>query len=340
VSEQFQTGIFYRRNTVDDAASSESKNPITSSDRLLGDLAFGEWRFMQVNARLENTLQQDFHHGGDSLTYYARQFYQVNTRLSPGQIWNRLSSLFFEVTYNQSVSQSDVASVSTAPSVWRISAPEYNCAGSYILNRNTFVKNEFRPDVNWLVSSLVEWNTQHSESGNTGLDRNSWQWTEKVDVRPSYTTRLIAQYRRVSQDHGFARENQIHEPSIWLEQRWTEDFLSTAQIIYRRTEVEDRTISALRQEWEGLLDLVLREDEWLGMHHVEFRQSFLGSHQLQERIPVLQNYRLGTTSSIDLYPLNSLIVRLRFDWNRFIDELQDSGTYSTMNFTLKVSLQL
>jgi hypothetical protein len=340
ISEQFQTGFFYRRNTLHDAASSDSKNPITSSDRLLGDIAFGEWRFMQVNARLENTLQQDYYRGGDSLTYYARQFYQVNTRLSPGQVWDKLSSLFFEVTYNQSVSQSDIAPASTAPSVWRINAPDYSGSGSYVQNRNTFVKNEFRPNADWLVSTLVEWNTQHSELGSTGLDRNSWQLTEKVDVRPGYMTHLIAQYRRISQDQGFNRTNQVHEPSLWVEQRWTDDLLSTAQIIYRRTGIEDRTVSALLHEWEGLLDLVLRKDQWLGMHHVEFHQSLSGSNQRQEGIPVLQTYRLGTTTSLDLYPLYSLIVRLRFDWNQFVDEIVDAGTYSTLNFTLKVSLQL
>ncbi len=339
IREQFQMGFFYRRNTLHNVTSAGKANLITTSDRLLGDLAFGEWRVMQINARFENALQQDFHRNGDSLTYYLRQFYQINTRFSPGQIWERLSSLFFELTYNQSVSRSDVALTLNTPSVWRLSEPERTGTGSLILNRNTFIKNEFRPGTNWLISTLMEWNSQQIEAGNTELLRSSWHYTEKVDVRPGYATRLIAQYRRYSQDQGFNRTNQVHEPSLWAEQRWTQNLLSTAQILYRRTTIEDRTISGTRYDWEAILDFVMRMDQWLSMRHIEIRQNFSGSRQKQIGIPFQQNYRIGTTTSIDIYPINSLIVRLRLDWNQFVDEVLEASTYSSIDFTLKISLQ-
>jgi hypothetical protein len=340
VSEQFQTGFFFRRNMLYDAALEGPAPLMTSSDRLLGDIAFGEWRFMQVNSRIENTLQRDFHRNGVSSTYYLRQFYQVNARISPGQVWQKLTPLFFELTYNQSATQTDVSIGSDKPSVWSIETPERTGGGLFTVSKNTFMKNEFRPDANWLISTLLEWNSQHTESGNTGLGRNTWKYTEKVDARLGYTTRMIAQYRKIVQKLGFGRGSRTHEPSLWMEQRWTQDFLSTAQLIYRWTALDDRVVLGTRYEWEGLLDFVLRKDRWLLMRHIEFRQSFSGSRQKQICIPALLNCRIGATTSIDLYPINSLIVRLRLDGNRFFDEMLGAGSYSTIDFTLKLSLQL
>ena len=238
------------------------------------------------------------------------------------------------------MTQSDVASTRSAPSVWRITAPCGGGTGSYLLSRNTFVKNEFRPGTDWLISTLLEWNLQQAGLGISRLGRSSWQYTEKLDVRPGYTTRMIAQYRRFSQDQGFDRTTNSHEPSLWVEQRWTPDFLTTAQALYRVTGTEDRTTSGKLHDWEGMLDFVLRKDQWIGIRHVEFTQDFSGSRQSQNGTPVQRNYRLGATSSLDLYPFSSLIVRLRFDYTTFVDQVFDTGSYSTVDYTLKLSLQL
>ena len=68
------------------------------------DLSHEEWRLAQVNVRVENTLDQDFH--GRSAVKSARlsQFPQLDLRLSPGHLWNALSPLHFVSSTSASLS--------------------------------------------------------------------------------------------------------------------------------------------------------------------------------------------------------------------------------------------
>jgi len=340
ISEQFQTGFFYRRNTEHDLTAAAGRDPISSSDKLLADLAFGEWRLVQVNARLENTLQQYFFPNGDNTNYYLRQFHQVNFRISPGQAWKPLSVLFFELNYNQAVNQADVAHGNESSLVWRLAGPDDDATGSFQLSRNYFVRNEFRPGPDWLLTTLFEWGDQELGAGTSRLAKNSWQFNEKVDVRVTFETRLIAQYRQSFQEGGYQRLTRVNEPSVWLEQRWTPDILTTFQVLYRRTETDDRVSAGTGHDWETILDFFLRKDDFAGMRHVEFRQSFSGAYRYSEGLPGQENYRIGAGSSLDLYPIHSLIVRFRVDIGRYVDQILYRNTYDSVSFNLKLSLQL
>ena len=340
LTEQFQVGFFYRSNDLYDVTFPAQHDPITGSDRLLADVSFTEWQIVQVNARVENSLQQEFHRENTLNNYYLRQFRQTNVRLLPGYIWAALSPLFFELTYNEAVLQSGVIRGQAGSYLWRLSAPDQTPAGSFVVDRNTVAKNEFRPNSDWLFTTLVEWNKQEINAGVSRMDKHSWQFTEKADVRLTFATRFVAQYRRLYQDRGANRTSVQHEPSIWLEHRWTQDVLTTAQLLYRRNETNGAASSLLMHDWESILDVALWKDQWLGMRHVEVRQSLSGTYRRSNGIPIDKNYQVGTSSTLNLYPLHSLTLRLRMDWNRYGDLVVPQSTYNTWSFSLKLTLQL
>ncbi len=310
------------------------------SDRLLADLAFGEWRLLQVNARVENSLQQYSFPNSDINNYYLRQFHQVNFRISPGQAWKPLSVLFFELNYNQAVNQSDVAHGNEGPRVWRLTGPAEDATGSFQLARNYFIRNEFRPGADWLLTTLYEWGDQELGAGTSRLAKSSWQFDEKVDARLTFETRLIAEYRESYQDDGYERLVRVSQPSLWLEQRWTPDILSTFQLLYRKTRTDNLTALVTENNWEAILDFFFRKDDFAGMRHVEFRQSLSGTYLNSEGLPERKNYRFGAGSSLDLCPVHSLIVRFRLDLARYVDQIWYVNTYDTMSFSVKLSLQL
>jgi hypothetical protein len=339
ISEQFQAGFFYRSNTQHDLTAA-GRDPISRSDRLLADIAFGEWRLVQVNARVENTLQQYSFPNSDVNNFYLRQFHQVNFRISPGQAWKPLSVLFFELNYNQSVNQADIARGNEGSRVWRLTGPADDATGSFQLSRNTFIRNEFRPGADWLLTTLFEWGDQKLGAGTSRLAKNSWQFNEKMDMRLTFETRLIAQYRHSYQEDGYQRLTRVSEPSLWLEQRWTPDILSTFQILYRRTRTDNLIALGTENDWEAMLDFFLRKDDFAGMRHLEFRQSLSGTYLNSEGVPERKIYRVGSGSSLDLYPVQSLIVRFRVDVARYVDEIRYLNTYDTVSFSVKLSLQL
>jgi len=340
ISEQFQAGFFYRSNSQHDISVAAARDPISRSDKLLADLAFGEWRLLQINARLENTLQQYYFPNSDINNWYLRQFHQVNFRISPGQAWKPLSVLFFELNYNQAANQADIAHGNEGPRVWRLTGPAEDATGSFQLARNYFIRNEYRPGADWLLTTLFEWGEQELGAGTSRLAKSSWQFNEKVDVRLTFETRLIAEYRESYQDEGYQRFARVSQPSVWVEQRWTPDILSTFQVLYRRTRADNLIALGAENAWEAILDFFLRKDDFAGMRHVEFRQSLSGKYLNSEGLPVRKNYRVGSGTSLDLYPVQSLIVRFRLDVARYVDEIRYLNTYDTVSFSVKLSLQL
>jgi hypothetical protein len=295
---------------------------------------------MQVSLRLENTLQQEFHRFSPAVEASVRQFSQVNARISPGQVWGPLSSLFFEVNYNQVASQSALWEHRSGEPLWRISPPTANDAASEVIGRSGYVKNEFRPDAFWLFTTLAEWGSQEVAASKTRLIRTNWQITEKADVRLALATRITGQYRQSCADAGAGRTTGVIEPSVWLEQRWSEDLLSTMQILYRRTTAHTTLADGLAEDWGGAVDITFRKDRWALMRHVELRQSISANLRISPGIPRQRNVLLTGTTSMDLYPVHALIIRLRCDWNRYRDELISAGGYDTVTGSLKVALQL
>lgn len=340
LTDQFQAAFFYRCNSATDLSVEGKRSPVSGSERLLADIAFNEWRFLQVNARMENTLQQYYHRSSGQDDYALRQFYQANFRISPGSIWDELSSLFFEVNHNVSLAQSGQSEGSVGAWLWRLSTPEREGSASQSLLRASYVKNEFRPSAQWLLQSLFEWTTQDLSAGGSALQRRFWRLNEKLDWKAGLSTRIILQYKKNRQDLGYKRVSTDHEPSIWVEHRWTTDIMTVAQILHHRTDAEAYGQEATTREWQSTLDLIWRKNDFIGLRFMELRQTLFGSHRVFDGPYAQEAYQLSAGTSLDLYPIHSLVVRLRGDFGRTMDRLLPQASYTTLSYSARVTLQL
>jgi len=338
VTERVQTGFFYRANTTDDI-SGTLQNPVSKDERLLADLAINQWRAMQVSFRIENNLKQTFTFNNDMNVYYLRNFGQVNVRLSPGQLWKSLSLLFFEFNYNQTNDRMGETEDKMGGQLWRFNTQETPNPAKSLLIKNYFIKNEIRPGGNWFLYSMLQWNTQDNGISGSMIKKSSWQLIEKLDLKVGTATHIVAQYRQFFQDLGPVINSMDYEPSVWVEHRWTSGFINIFNLLYRRIDRDYGNMQDFTDNYESSFDLIWRTKRFTWLRYMEVQQTFAGSYQNTFGYNTYKTMRMGSGTSFNFYPLQSLVIRLRADVSRFMDILFDDRDYLTVSFNLKVSVR-
>jgi hypothetical protein len=338
-SNQFQGSLFYRRNDLNDISAEIKKAPMSRSERLLMDLVHEEWRLLQMNLRVENTMSQNFHKNSSLKNVRLRQFSQINFRLSPGLLWHVFSSLYFEFNVNQSLYGWGSTDRKVSNWLWQLFGRNKSRLTDYQFNENYYIKNEYRPGSRWFIYSLLEWNNQQTGLGLSLLERKYWRLNEKVDIKLGFKTRLYLKYRHFDQDMGYDRTIRYFEPSIWIEHRWTPDFQNILNLLYRQRRTGENNIIDKTFNWEARYDLIWRKYKLLGIRRIELRQSFSGNFRRTSGYNPAQIYQFGSSSSLDLYPLHSMIFRLRFDLNQYLDDFIPEYAYYNYAINLKLSLR-
>jgi hypothetical protein len=338
VTDQFQFGFFYRSNTTYEGTGERRLQ--SNAERLLADLMYAELRAVQVNLRLENTLSQHAHKNSSIRNYTLGQFYQVNVRFSPGQVLDVFSPLFFEMTYNQSLSQSGVREGSAGSYLWSLSPKNLDASESFSLNRTYYIKNEFRSSSQWFLVSTVEWTTNEAGASRSRLDRSAYRISEKLDLKLSAETRLVAEFKHFNQDLSFGRRTRDYEPSLWLEHRWSSELTNTFNLTYRKRNAEDGSITNISNDWTQTIDVLWQKNDFLGIRYFELQQTLGGeSHRTRGYAPQ-RSYRFISGTSVNAYPLQSLIIRLRMDITRNWDNVSATGDYTIVAYSLKLTLQM
>jgi hypothetical protein len=336
---RFQTSIFYRRNDLDETTLTGKQAPLSRSERLLFDLSHEEWRLLQINFRIENLLNQNFHYNSSRRNAQLRQFSQMNFRFSPGQIWSRLSPLYFELNLNQSLNGWDTPQSAISDWLWQVFSDDLQGLNHLQRIRNYYLKNEYRPAANWLITSLLEFNEQEQRPGVSQLTNQYWRWSERIDVKVGFKTRYVVQYRQFFQDMDYGRTMRYFEPSTWVEHRWTPDLQNNLNLLYRHRKTEQGGGELVAHNWEGRYDLIWRKYQFWHVQRLEIRLSFAGNYQQQSGYYHTNYYQLSSSSSLDIYPLHSMIIRLRVDLNQYLDALKPLNDYWSLRFNFKLSLR-
>jgi hypothetical protein len=337
-TDLFHGSAFYRRSDLDDASGGHT-GQIARSERVLFSLSHEDWRPIQVNIRVENTLDQDFHRVPGIKDTEVDRYSQVNLRLRPGHLWQRLSPLIFEFNINQTLNGSASTGASVRSWLWKFcnrSNEEFDKSASA---HTYYVQNEFRPTANFYAYTLLEWGGQELRSGLSTLDSREWRFSEKLDIKPGLRTRLNLQYKQYFRDSGYGRIVRHYEPSAWVEYRWTGDLQNTANLRYRRTYDDDADIRDVVDDLEARCDLTWRKRDIIGLRRFEARQSFSGTSSRSRGHTPRRDYALGSTTSLDLYPLHSLIVRAQFDFSKYWDRRNPNNDYHEVVFDLKILLR-
>jgi hypothetical protein len=339
LSDRFQGSMFYRRNDLNDVSVEDEKSPMTRAERLLLSLSHEEWQLVQMNLWVENNLDQSFHRNSSLKDARISQYSQLNLRMSPGEIWGALSPLYFEFSINQSLYGWGSTESSVAGWMWQLFRSSTDRLEDSRVTRNYSIRNEFRPSPGWYLQSLLEWQGQETETGSSALDSDYWRWSEELDVKVALSTRLNLGYTQYSRKVGYDRSTCYYQPSAWIEHRWAPDLLNTLYGSYRYTESDDGNIHGSVHDWEGRWDTILRRYNSLFIRRMEIRQSFSGSHTRAGGDDPERTYELTSSSSLDLYPLHSMILRLEFEAAQYADNLTPSNDYYDIALNLKMSLR-
>jgi hypothetical protein len=202
-----------------------------------------------------------------------------------------------------------------------------------------YIRNEFRPSPRWNVYSSLEWNDQETSLGSSILETGYWRLSEKLEAKIGFQTRLNLQYRQYFQDLDYDRITRYYETSTWIEHRWTPAFQNTLYGLFRYTEEDEGSIHDVTHYWEGRYDIVLRKNKFWGVRRLELVHSLLGSSSSTEGYNPQKYFLISSSSSLDLYPLHSTILRLQFVAARYLDELVSEDDYTSISFNMRLSLQ-
>ena len=340
ISQRFQAGILYRIRNVKDNSIQNVDNPVSRSERLLLDLSHEEWRLFQFNLRLENNLTNYYHRDSDTKNLNLRYFSQVNVRFFPGHLWRPLSPFSFDMNYNRSMNGAGTLRQDQGNWLWWVSDSKIKKLENYQRLENYYLKNEFRPSAWWFLYSLIEFSPQENSVGGSKLRTKFWRWSEKIDLRLGWKTHLILQYREFYQDREYGRIDHYYEPSGQLEYRLSQDFLNILNLLYRHRINREGRILDVSDRWEARYDINWRKYPFLKLRGMEFRQGFAISHLDQSGYNASGQLQLSTSSVIDLYPVHSLIIRLRADWSDFQDNFFPLSNSRALLISIRVSLRM
>ena len=339
IGDRFRGSLFYRRSDRDAVVEEEGESPISREERLLFHLSHEEWRLAQAHLRLENRLDRNFIANAAEWDARLDQFTQFDLRLSPGRLWERLSPLHFEINFNQSFRGRGATGKEVGWWVWQPFLRDTRRLENGQVVRNFFVRNEFRPGSRWHLFSLVEWNVLEDEMGGDLLKTRSWRWSEKVDAKLGFKTRLNLQYREYSRNRRGEERTRYLEPAAWIQHRWTPNLQSVLNASFRRTRFREGEIRQLTHSWDGRCDLTLRRSRFLHIRRLEVRQEFSGTRRRTRGDQPERLNRFASSSSLHLYPLHSTIVRGQFQVAWQADGLSSEGDWVDIGLNLRISLR-
>jgi hypothetical protein len=334
ISDQFQTGISYRGNRVDN-----DTRGISSSERLLADLTYNEFRAAQFSITLDNNLDQDLHPSSDNANYYLRRFYQAGVRLLPGYWHSSLSPVFFEFTFNESLNLSGEADGSRGAYLWQFTSPAFGIERGGTTIRNYSMKNEYRGGSDFLLTSFFEYNTQKLSSSAAGINKYFFRWSEKADWKISFQTRIVPQYKYMYQDMGFARTSLINEPSLWIEHRWSPEVMQMTSFLYRHTNETTGNIDSRGNDYQAGVDLVYQKYNFAFLRYLEIRQSFNFSAYSSDGEISTHTRQYGSVTSVDIFPIHSMVLRFRMNYTKFGNVNNALYNYSLLQFNLRATVQ-
>jgi hypothetical protein len=338
-TDQIVGSFFYRRNDYFNDSDSSGQNPLSRNEHVLINFSQEQWRVLQVNLSAENTLDQNPLGGSSYTSARINNFSQANFRFSPGQLWDKLNPLFFEFNINQSAMSWGTTDKPTGHYLWQF----YNSGNGMLdysqQNSNYYVKNEFRPTPKIILYSLLEWNNLDIRNGESELSQFYRRWNEKLELKLGYTLRVILQYKQFYQDKSYSRIYRYYEPSAWIEHRWTGSLQDILNIQYRIISEQDNNLLSDGSNLIIGYNIIWRKEKFIGLKRLEIRNDISENINLSEGDRPVKNYLLSNSTSVDIYPFSSAIIRFQVQYRNNNDLLLESNTYSDFAFNFKFILR-
>jgi hypothetical protein len=339
ISDRFQGNLYYRRDELIDQKNESDNNLINRTERLQLDFDHEKWRVLQVYLRLENKITRSYHTDSDIKDMNRLNSSHLNLRFEPGIIHDKLTPLHFEFSLNRSLLSRCTLRQDNEPGMWQFFDNDDKTSGTKQKNDTYYIKNELNLASSFLLTSISEWTNQNYYIGASSLRNEQWLWSEKLNYKLNFNTRLNLQYRQFEQDWGYERTEKYYEPSTWIEQRWTEDFKNTYYLLYRVRDEDNGNLHDRIINWEARYDIVWSKYRIPLIRRFEIRQYLIWQFATTKGDNPARYHRYNSNTSIDLYPIHSAIMRFQFDLTRHIDKLAEDGSLWDIGINLKLSFR-
>jgi len=338
-TDQIAGSFFYRRNDYFNDTVQTNNNLLSRNEHVLINFSQEQWRVLQINLSAENTLDQNPVRNSGFTSARINNFSQANFRFSPGQIWKKLNPLFFEFNVNHSATAWGTTDKSTRQYLWQFYNNDRSLLDYSRKNSNYYVKNEFRPTSKIILYSLVEWNNLTIRNGASELEQLYRRWNEKLELKLGYTLRLILQYKQYYQDRSHSRIYKYYEPSAWIEHRWNSSLQDIVNIQYRISSIEESNLLSNGTNWVIGYNIIWRKEKFIGLKRLEIRNDIAENIALTEGDNGNKNYLLTNSTSVDLYPFYSAIIRFQLQYRNNYDLLFSTNTYDDFAYNFKFILR-
>jgi hypothetical protein len=338
-TDQIVGSFLYRRNDYFDDSHSSNGNFLSRNEHVLITFSEEQWRVLQVNLSAENILDQNPLGSSRFTSARINNFSQANFRFSPGQLWSKLNPLFFEFNVNYSAISWGTTDKPTGHFLWQFYSTGDRMLDYSQQNSNYYVKNEFRPTAKIILYSLLEWNTLHIRNGESGLTQLYRRWNEKLELKLGYTFRVILQYKQFYQDKSYSRIYRYYEPSAWIEHRWTGSLQDIVNVQYRIISDEDDNLLSNGSNLILGYNIIWRKEKFIGLKRLEIRNDIAENINLSEGESRTKTYLLTNSTSVDIYPVSSAIIRFQVQYRNNNDILTEANSYADFAFNFKFILR-
>jgi hypothetical protein len=339
LSKRFQGSFYYRRDDQIELIEKDQDKPMFRSERLLLDFDHEKWRLLQLYIRLENKITQNFHTNSEYKDIILSKSSQFNLRFAPGLIYHMFAPMHFEFNFNRAFTSRGSARGDVNSWLWNIFRRENHLIDNTQNIEKYYIKNELNPGSDFLLTSIGEWNNQNSKLSASSQKNRQWLWSEKLNLKLNFKTRLNLQYRQFHQNWGYDRTDSYYEPSTWIEYRWTNNFQNIYFLSYRKRYKDNGNLRDNIDNWEVRYDIVWRKNRIIVIRRFEIRQNLSWSHINTEGDNPRRSYHYSSNSSFDLYPLQSTILRFQVNLVRNIDNLSSGNSSWHMGMNLRLSFR-
>jgi hypothetical protein len=338
-TDQIIGSFFYRRNDYYDDSISAGKNRLSRNDRVLLTFSQEQWRVMQVNLTIENTLEQNSLPNSETNSALLSKYSQINVRFSPGQIWDKLNPLFFEFNLSQNAKSWGDFNKPVSGYLWDVFTNRNLLFDYSTFSTDYYIKNELRPNSKIILYSLIEWNFLNNKNSASILNTNFTQWNEKLEIKLMYNLRLILQYKQFFRDNDYFRIYRYYEPATLVEHRWTSNLQDMINLQYRISTTGLNDILSNSKNLLFTYNVIWRKEKFLHLDRLEIRNDISGNlaRSTGETVSRVSLYSINT--AIDIYPFTSVIFRFQVQYRQNNDMLITDNSTSGFSYNLRVIMK-
>jgi len=340
--ELININTYFRHNSLDAGFPFSEVAPAKSDDKLFFDVISDKLKGLSIGLRYVGEMWWYYYASISSLhDLRLQESFQVNSRIFPGQWIGFLLPFTFEANYQSNFS-GYFRDRQEKPRILLsfFDKPEKEPAVQSTDGKFYQFKSEWRPTAE--IVHYFSWDLSNSRltSWNSLMDNQIRNLNNRLDYRPSIFAYLSLQFNYQSETRGDYYSRARYSPSVWLENRWSEDFLTRLNLYTYWESIEQGHISQKSVSAAPLVSLIYKNSSLWFLGRVEIKDDISLSYFDSEGYGVtIRNYVYANTLYLDFFPLPIAIIRVRMSNSLTQDKVDNSRSFWNHFFQVRAVVQ-